>query len=386
MEQKTIQLLFSLLRFAINGTPMGDEEKALYSEERLPELLEIAKKHDLLHLVCLGLKQNFPVHRNDVDMKKSIISAVYRYEQQNFELNRMCDALEQAKIPFMPLKGSVIRRYYPEPWMRTSVDIDVLVHEADAECAAAVLVETCGYEYLHKGGHDIGMATPGRKNIELHYNLIDDGLANRSSVVLKAVWDTSRIRDGYGYWNQMPDEMFYFYHIAHMAKHVEFGGCGIRPFMDLWILDRMEEADRPRRDELLRQGNLLKFAESARKLSAVWFGGQEMDPRSRQMEDYILRGGVFGNSENRILVQQQKKGGKLRYVLSRVFLSYDEIKFLYPVLQRHRWLTPLMQFRRWLGWIWDGAGGTVLRKLKISTNVSTEQADSAKDFLNNIGL
>jgi hypothetical protein len=104
------------------------------------------------------------------------------------------------------------------------------------------------------------------------------------------------------------------------------------------------------------------------------------------MEDYILRGGVFGNSENRILVQQQKKGGKLRYVLSRVFLSYDEIKFLYPVLQRHRWLTPLMQFRRWLGWIWDGAGGTVLRKLKISTNVSSEQADSAKDFLNNIGL
>lgn len=26
----------------------------------------------------------------------------------------------------------------------------------------------------------------------------------------------------------MKEEMFYFYHIAHLAKHFEVGGCGIR--------------------------------------------------------------------------------------------------------------------------------------------------------------
>ncbi|MBO4954226.1 MAG: nucleotidyltransferase family protein, partial [Clostridia bacterium] len=30
-------------------------------------------------------------------------------------------------IDFMPLKGAVIRQYYPEPWMRTSCDIDIHV-------------------------------------------------------------------------------------------------------------------------------------------------------------------------------------------------------------------------------------------------------------------
>lgn len=32
--------------------------------------------------------------------------------------------------------------------------------------------------------------------------------------------------------------------------------------------------------------------------------------------------------------------------MSRIFLSYDSLKVLYPTLQKHRWLTPIMQVRR----------------------------------------
>ena len=46
--------------------------------------------------------------------------AIYRYEKINYELNRLRSALNEAQIPFIPLKGSVLRQYYPEPWMRTS--------------------------------------------------------------------------------------------------------------------------------------------------------------------------------------------------------------------------------------------------------------------------
>jgi hypothetical protein len=145
----------------------------------------------------------------------------------------------------------------------------------------------------------------------------------------------------------MPEEMFYFYHIAHMAKHFEIGGCGIRPFIDIWILDNIEDKDQSKQDALLKQGGLLRFAEVARHLSKVWLGNAEHTELTKQMEQYILRGGVYGNSENRILVQQQKKGGKTRYVISKIFIPYDVIKFHYPILQKHRWLTPFMQVRRW---------------------------------------
>jgi hypothetical protein len=45
------------------------------------------------------------------------------------EFERICLVLEKAKIPHIPLKGSVLRKLYKEPWLRTSCDIDILVQE-----------------------------------------------------------------------------------------------------------------------------------------------------------------------------------------------------------------------------------------------------------------
>jgi hypothetical protein len=184
----------------------------------------------------------------------------------------------------------------------------------------------------------------------------------------------------------MPDEMFYFYHIAHMAKHFEGGGCGIRPLIDLWILDNLDSADHHRRDELLARGDLLKFANSARKLSRVWFGGEEHDPVSLQMQDFILTGGVYGSSQNRIAVQQQKKGGRVKYALSKIFLPYDVIKFHYPVLQKHRCLTPLMQVRRWCKLIFCGHLKRSAKELQYNNSITDTEAKNIQNFLHNIGL
>lgn len=119
----------------------------------------------------------------------------------------------------------------------------------------------------------------------------------------------------------------------------------IRPFIDLLILDGIQGADIEKRDKLLWHGNLLKFANVARKLSRIWFSNEPYDFISQQMEDYILRGGVYGNNENRITVQQQKKGGRIKYALLKIFIPYDVIKFHYPILQKHRCLTPFMEVR-----------------------------------------
>jgi hypothetical protein len=279
-----------------------------------------------------------------------------------------------------------MRRYYPEPWMRTSCDIDILIHEQDAEKAKSILVGEHNYTYHGKGSHDLSFFTPANVHIELHYDLVEDGVANKSSEVLKSVWDTAVLQEKSDYCYEMPDEMFYFYHIAHMAKHFEGGGCGIRPLIDLWILDNLETADHHRRDELLESGDLLKFANSARKLSRVWFGGEEHDPVSLQMQDFILTGGVYGSSQNRIAVQQQKKGGRVKYALSKIFLPYDVIKFHYPVLQKHRCLTPLMQVRRWCKLIFCGHLKRSAKELQYNNSITDTEAKNIQNFLHNIGL
>lgn len=386
MDQRTIQILFALLRSSICGTKLTEEERNNYSPDLLQDLLKISSKHDVVHLLVFGLKQNELISKENSDIEKCILKAVYRYERLRYEYENLCEALEKAQIPFLPLKGSVIRKYYPEAWMRTSCDIDVLVHERDSEKTKSVLVDGYGYVYHGKGSHDISLFAPTNTHIELHYDLVEDGIANESSAVLKNVWDMAVIRDGYAFLHEMPDEYYYFYHIAHMAKHFENGGCGIRPFIDILILDNVQDADIEKRNKLLQQGNLLKFANVARKLSRIWFSNEPYDYISQQMEDYILRGGVYGNNENRITVQQQKKGGRIKYALSKIFIPYDVIKFHYPILQKHRWLTPFMEVRRWFKLIFCGHAKRTINELKYNQTISADKADVTKNFLEDIGL
>lgn len=386
IELREKQLQFALLRSAICDDRLSDKENELYDAEVLFRIVKIAKKHDVLHLLVLGLKKNELLDENTKQLERELFKAVYRYERLNYELKQVCEALEKAQIPFLPLKGSVIRRYYPEPWMRTSCDIDVLVHKKDLRDAVSYLVENLKYTEHEQNSHDISLFSPSGNHIELHYDLVEDHIAGNSSEILAEIWNVVSVIEGFSYHYEMPDDIFYFYHIAHMAKHFENGGCGIRPFLDLLILDNLPEVNHNKRDKILERGNLLKFANAARRLSRIWFSNEPYDYISQQMEDYILRGGVYGNNENRITVQQQKKGGRIKYALSKIFIPYDVIKFHYPILQKHKWLTPFMEVRRWFKLIFCGHAKRTINELKYNQTISSDKADITKNFLENIGL
>lgn len=183
MIQKTIQMLFALVRSAIRGNQLPEQERAIYSNELLPDLMEISKKHDVSHLVAEGFIKNELIAKGNSEVAKKIIKAIYRHVQLSYEYVAVCDALETAQIPFIPLKGSALRKWYPEPWMRTSSDINILVQEDEVERAVKYLVDNCEYSSEGKGPHDISLFSPSKKHIELHYDLVEAGIANASSEV-----------------------------------------------------------------------------------------------------------------------------------------------------------------------------------------------------------
>ncbi|MBE6549020.1 MAG: hypothetical protein E7670_01175 [Ruminococcaceae bacterium] len=382
-------ILMEFIKSAFGTTTLDIEKVKNIDNEALYQIYKTSKSHDLVQILAAELEKNGLLNNDELGNKfrKQQMIAIFRYEHINYELDRVCNVFQKERIPFVLLKGAIIRKHYPEPWMRTSCDIDILVHKEDVDNAANILVKECGYQNNGKSSHDISLFSPDQKtHVELHYDLVEDGVANGSSAILRSVWDNGVVcKDGQAMY-EMTDEMFYFYHIAHMAKHFEVGGCGIKPFIDLWILDNMKDVDLDKRDHLLRKGDLLKFAEAVRKLSRVWLCGDEHDPVSQQMEDYILRGGVYGSQENRVTVQQQKKGGRLRYALSRIFLPYDVIKFHYPILQKYRFLTPFMEVRRWFKLVFCGAAKRSFHELNYNRNISDEIAAKTQEFLKNIGL
>ena len=76
----------------------------------------------------------------------------------------------------------------------------------------------------------------------------------------------------------------------------------------------------------------------------------------------------------------------MKYAFSKIFIPYDIIKFHYPILQKHRWLTPIMEVRRWGKLIFCGHLKRIVKELKYNNTISEDDAAEAKTLLKNVGL
>ena len=345
------ETMFALLTYV-----MGERAQApVVRPGDLPGLFALSNHHDLAHLIASALDKSGQMPAVDTlgegeraavaGFRKQKNLSVFRAENIGFEYGRMCDLLEQNGVDFVPLKGAVLRPMYPAGWMRTSCDIDVLLREEDLERAAALLCEALEGKTEGRDSHDLSVFTASGVHLELHFCL--DEYLEQADRLLSRVWEDVTPAKGWRHLYEMSHGMFYLYHMAHMAKHVLHGGCGVRPFLDLWLLDGQERFAPAVTDGMLRESGLLTFAERARALSRVWFGGQEHTPSTRRLEEYLLSAGVYGTSENRMAVESQRMG-KRAYILRRIFMPYDQLKILYPVLRKHKWLYPFYQVKRWV--------------------------------------
>lgn len=384
----TAELLFALLRNEIGEIPLDMDIKNCITDEALTALYKLSKAHDVAHLVADALDKN-DLFLEELETKKYFLQqrsmSIYRYEQIAYELEEICRVFKEGKIEHIPLKGSVIRKYYPQPWMRTSCDIDILVKTEYVDGAANLLEKKLHYKNKSKGSHDISLFSESGVHLELHYDTVEEGRAQNANEILSHLWETCVSENG-TYCYALSAEMFYFYHVAHMAKHFEEGGCGLRPFLDIWILDKKMELDSQKRDGLLKRGGLFTFAKTARALSQVWFSGEAHTEITKELETFVLQGGVYGSVKNKVALQQKKKGGKLGYLRERIFLPYQRLRYWYPVLQKHKWLTPFFQVVRWFRFLFKGNVKAAGREIKQNASLDEETRERAAELLKKLQL
>lgn len=380
----TETLLFALLRAAVCGETITDEVKNACTEENLIQVCALAQKHDLAHLIGHAVG-NLGLPESDILMKlkQLAIQAVYRYVKQDCEFERICQTLEQAQIPFIPLKGAVIRKLYPEPWMRTSCDIDILIHESDLEKAIDLLTSVLQYSTDHKKNyHDVSLFSKQGVHLELHFS-IQETMENIDRL-LSRVWDYAYPVTQYRF--ALQNEFLMFHLLAHMSYHFIGGGCGIRPFLDIFLLRKQKKYDEFILRGYLAQCGIEKFYDSVLDLINVWFQGGTSTALTGRMERYLLSGGTYGSQEQRIAVRQQRQGGRLGYLLSRVFMPYRVLKIRYRVLERFPILFPVMQVYRWIELLFGGRLNRSVKEAKIVWQTDDAQSKEANDFLRQIGL
>ena len=383
---KICRVMMNLIGSEICGNAVcADEIKAL-SDDELKALYKLSKSHDLAHILGNALIKNKPISDNKIKsvFEKELYTAVFRYESINYELGNIKEILSENEIPFIPLKGSVIREYYPEPWMRTSCDIDILVKEADADKASKVLTEHLQYKINEKGQHDISLFSPSNIHVELHFKLMD--IEFKQVSVLRDIWNGGEITPISGYEYRMSNELFLLYHIYHMAKHFIHGGCGIKPFIDLWVIKNKVGFDEGKAQKMLQESGLLAFFERSTDLVNVWFEGKEHSEITQEMEDYVLQGGVYGTLEQQLAMSQNKKGGKFRHLMGRIFLPYKSMVIYYPSLKKCPILFPFYQVRRWFRILFCGGRKTAMNEIKLNQSLSEEKKQAAKRLIDELGL
>ena len=377
----------NLISTEICGKDLDADLIKSLNDEELKALYALSKKHDVGHIVGDALIKSGLLKNEEVKaaFEKQILTAVYRYEGINAEIEEIKRILEECSAPFILLKGAVIRFLYPEPWQRTSSDVDVLVKQEDVKkCRKAF--EEKGYKYFCQTDHDVSYFSPTGIHLELHHTLIEkeESCKKNAEGVIKKVWSYASPK-GEGNEYTVSDDFFHFYHLAHMAKHFYNGGCGLRSFIDLWLLNNKAEFDKEKRVAIVKVGGLEKFEENVTRLSGVWFDGGDHNETTEIMEKYLLSGGVYGSEKNRVDFGQSKKGS-FRYVLSRIWLPYGQLCKRYPSLKGKRILQPFYEIRRWFNLFGEGKIKKGVSEVKEATSVSKEESDEISVMMKGLGL
>ena len=182
------------------------------------------------------------------------------------------------------------------------------------------------------------------------------------------------------------NEVFYVHLLAHMARHIVSGGCGVRAFLDIWLINQKWQFDYDKLNQILTKNNLLLLDNAVKTLSKVWFEDEAHNDATKLLEEYVLYGGIYGNFENQIAVSKAKSDGKESGLFKKIFLPYEQIKYVYPILQKHKWLTPFFEVVRWFRLVFKGRIKILTKQINANKTVTQQQTEKTAELLKQLGL
>lgn len=272
--------------------------------------------------------------------------------------------------------------------MRTSCDLDILVREEDLERAARLVADRLDYKRdVQDGYHDISLYSPAGVHLELHFQIRE----NRKTLdaVLACVWENVQPVMSTTYCGAMNGEFFMFYHLAHMAYHFVSGGCGLRGFVDCYLLSEKQPCDHRHLEALLDAGGIRKFSDTVFSYADAWLGCPQLGSSKidANIQKYILNGGMYGTLENSIPVQQAQKGGKARNILNRLWLPYEALQMAYGAPADRTYLVPLYQAKRWIQLVFQKKRlGYGVKEIVRNVTTSDGERSEMAQILHHLGL
>ena len=369
---KTSEQQLYLMACALQGVSAREE---VLADADLKQLLIMARKHSVSSMVCMALEKTAIFANADEATKKQWIDAKNKAIRKNMlldaERKTILHELETQGIWYMPLKGSILKDWYPKPGMREMADNDILF-DASKRKEVKAIFQGRGYtvkEY-NKSNHD-EYEKPPIYNFEMHvelYHKIYDTFNEKYADVKQRLIPDAEVP----YRLHFTPEDFYVFVIAHAYKHYSSSGTGIRTLADIYIMNQKLGGTMNWEyvDSELRGLGIFSYECESRELAQKLFGIAELPTEAnlseaeQQMLAYYLGASTYGTIENRTLNQMQKlqpDGGaitahtKRKYLLSRIFPGREWCEAYAPTVYKYPVLLPFF-------WVWRLAVKGVKRR------------------------
>ena len=378
MNSRSAELFRLVLRSVITDTSVDLPEDF---DLRVADVVSLAKSQDVLQLICHGIRNNAGILPEKAENER--IMEAYRFTNNGYTLKTAKQVLSDARIPYVPLKGAVIKELdlYPEKWMRGSCDTDILIKEESLERTIEALVAKGFVTDSRKEYHDVSLYFGGA-HLELHFNICEN--ICRVDRVLSHVWEYVEQVSEYEY-REIP-EFFIFHIIAHILYHFLRGGSNIKQYIDFWLLKKNRYYDEQKLMPFLRKCRLVEFYRVLSEATEAWFGEKEESVLSERIWNQVLRGGLANRQSNSDAISVYIGGGKLQYLFRSAFIPLREMKWYYPALEKRPYLLPVYYAKR----LYSKTLGTdktrAQKLLKVNTKKDSKQESDAINLLSEMGL
>ena len=347
------------------------------------KLYRLSCMHSVTNIISDALKEN------GVNIEKELLSKFkneklklnLKSQRLNYDVVEIFNALEENGVYFIPLKGIVVKDYYPREDMRFSTDVDILIKKQDEKKVNEILTKKCNLKFYKSYQDEKTYITPSGEFLETHVDIADG--EKTYARVFENLFEICKSKGNKQYQLEMNGEYLAVHNVTHLVKHFKDGGCGIRPILDAYIIKEKIGYNEETVLSLLSTIGLDKFYTGIMNLVDCFFNGKQYSKELQIIKEFILTGGNYGSLENKVLLDSASEN-KTANFFRKAFPSVSYLKGKYQVLEKCVILYPFCIIHRWFSILFGKRkrlAKEISEKKQLITEEKRQEILSMQDYL-----
>ena len=310
-------------------------------------------------------------YRNNVFNNLIYLSNI-NYEKQQYVRKKLGELLTNENIGYIFLKGSTLAKYYEEPYLRFSSDIDVIVEKNNYQTVKKLLLKR-EYKLYQEDTNEMCLIGKNGVTIDVHCQFMNE------NDKIERIFNDVDFSDAN---HEMDNNLKYLHIITHAYKHLTLTYINLQFLVDIYYVRNLD-LDWDFINGKLNQIDLKRFNDEVLKVIDVLFNNKRSNALTNQFIDFLLNASNHMGIENQILSQRTKSD---TYIIDRAFPSYKEMCRMYPILENKKYLLPVCYIRRLVDRIKKGKLSKAISEINVNMNIDKDKIEETKELFNKLGI